>query len=150
MDHYARLLTAARAFPEPVYDMPALTAGLVSLREAAVYVELIAPDLDSQREALLKAAEHFEGLVARIGPNPPAVKEARAEYDEKLVELRDALRIVTPDLVDRTTRSTTSTSTFGLAEWWRCGECGRTIEVLRDAVWGHTCPMGCPGTMERF
>lgn len=111
LDIYARFLSTARAFPTPVHDLPALSAGLASLHETATYAELIAPWLDGAREGLLEAAERVERLIAQgQGAGSAVVKEAIGEYNAKLIELRDMLRIATVEMPEKIDRATTPES----------------------------------------
>lgn len=95
VDICAQFLLAARSFPESATTQGALSGvlpdALAKLKEAAVYVELIVPQLDGPREALMKAAHDLERTVS-IGASKGRIDEDVVIYREALVALRDPLR----------------------------------------------------------
>jgi hypothetical protein len=95
-DTYARFLVAARAFRPALRSETNSESGgtaLSSLRDAAAYIELNAPELaDGPLAAVLDNAERLHGLVVSNPATAPVVKEADLEYQQALSDLRDLMR----------------------------------------------------------
>lgn len=95
-DTFAKFLVAARAFRPALRSATGSDTGdaaLSSLRDAAAYIELNAPELaDGPLAAVLDAAERLHGLVGSNPATAPAVKEADAEFQQALSDLRDLMR----------------------------------------------------------
>lgn len=95
-DTYAKFLVAARALP------PALRAGvnaevadscLDSLRDAAAYIELNAPELaDGPLAAVLDAGERWRTLTVTNPSAAPVVAEASTMFHQAVRTLRGLMR----------------------------------------------------------
>ncbi|GGU67350.1 hypothetical protein GCM10010178_68970 [Lentzea flava] len=98
-DTYAKFLVAARAL-RPALRSGAGTgeAALATLRDAAAYIELNAPELaDGALAAVLDTGERWSELVLSNPPTAPAVTEADEEFHHAVRTLRDLMR---KDLAD--------------------------------------------------
>jgi hypothetical protein len=92
----AAFLVAARAFQRVLRSATEAEAGgeaLSSLRDAAAYIELNAPELaDGPLLGVLDAAERLHSLVGRYSVSAPVITEADAEFQQALNDLRDLMR----------------------------------------------------------
>jgi hypothetical protein len=95
-DTYAKFLVAARALP-PVLrtgvDPEAGETCLNSLRDAAAYIELNAPELaDGPSAAVLDAAERWRNLTLTNSLAAPVVAEAGTAFHDAVSALRELMR----------------------------------------------------------